>query len=83
MSEPDEPKMSKKKKKRRGKKGRRGDSDEEDSVVRPMVSIGEGEMPEGAALSSEDEKDKKKKKQLKESVPRDAIMDALDQNLDM
>ena len=75
----DEPKTSKKKKKKRGKKGRGGDSDDETKVSRPEVKVGEGEMPDGA-LSSGDEKEKKK---VKEVGPRDSVMDALDQNLDM
>ena len=74
----DEPKSSKdKKRKKRGKKGRRGDSDDE-RVSRPLVKVGEGEMPEGA-LSSEPEEDKVKKSKQ----PVDQVDAALDQNLDM
>lgn len=45
-------------------------------MARPTVAVGEGEMPDGA-LSSEDENKKKKRV----SVNKDR--DALDQNLDM
>ena len=76
----DEPKSSKdkKKKKKRGKKGRRDDSDEE-RAPRPMVKVGEGEMPEGA-VSSEEEGGKKAKAA---DAPKDEVIAALDQNLDM
>lgn len=74
----DEPKSLKgKKRKKRGKKGRHGDSDE-DRVSRPLVKVGEGEMPEGA-LSSEPEDDKVKKSKQ----PLDQVDAALNQNLDM
>lgn len=73
----DEPKSKDKKKKKRGKKGRRGDSDEE-RVARPLVKVGEGEMPEGAVSSDEEDKTTKKK-----TVTKDKVVAALDQNLDM
>lgn len=48
-------------------------------MPRPMVKVGEGEMPEGA-MSSEDEGEKKTKGAAK---PKDNVVAALDQNLDM
>lgn len=47
-------------------------------MARPLVKVGEGEMPEGAVSSEEEDK-----KKVKVTGPRNAVVDALDQNLDM
>ncbi len=73
----DEPRSKDKKKKKRGKKGRHADSDD-NSAARPIVKVGDGEMPEGAVSSEDEVQDKKVK-----SVSRDKVIAALDQNLDM
>ena len=43
-----------------------------------MVKVGEGEMPEGAVSSDEEDKIARKK-----TVTKDKVVAALDQNLDM
>ena len=75
----DDPKKSSKdkKKKKRGKKGRGGNNDDEVAVSRPSVIVGDGEMPDGAVTSDEDNDSSRK------AGASASGLDALDQNLDM